>query len=291
MIYRLLGAPWAGGHTQNPGYASIDIFRKVMDLCPKISANFLRFNSGADLARNPNWEFQNELAKEMASRKLGAFIVYQDTRMSTERVQEVHDFWCDIYASCGLNPKTYIVAQDDNEPGFYGGGDRERNAPRDKEGVIPPERLADILRIARGLNTHGCLLAAPNIEAEKPESLARELAALNTLGDDLWLFDILTFSCYWGRRQTSTEGVKWRTKQIKESALWGAREWPIVVAAEANREGGGARDPGSEMTSIIANGGWLLGPGNLQGAGWFAGYDMFSPQFSMIPAKAVTPPK
>jgi len=283
MIYRLLGAPWAGGHTQNPGYASIDIFRKVMDLCPKISANFLRFNSGADLARNPNWEFQNELAKEMASRKLGAFIVYQDTRMSTERVQEVHDFWCDIYASCGLNPKTFIVAQDDNEPGFYGGGDRERNAPRDKEGVIPPDRLADILRLARGLNTHGCLLAAPNLEAEKPESLARELASLATIGDDLWLFDILTFSCYAGKSQSFKDAVNWRLKQIGW-ALSMLREWPIIVAAEANREGGKVLSPASALDEIILN-------GKIQGAGWYAGYDKFYPHFSMIPAKAVTPPK
>lgn len=284
MIYRILGAPWAGGHTQNPGFVGLDIFRKVMDLCPKLSANFLRMNSGADLGLDPNWDFQQELAKEMAARKLGAFLVFGDTRMPVDRAQRVWDHWCDIYAASGLNPKTHLVAGDDNEAGFYGSGDRERNAPRDKEGVIPPDRLADILRLARGLNTHGCLLAAPNIEAEKPESLARELAALNTLGDDLWLFDILTFSDYWGKTQTPAQGTSWRTKQIRTSALGRMRDWSIMVAAEANQEGGKVLSPIAALDQVII-------AGQLQGAGWYTGYDKFSPQFSMIPAKAVTPPK
>ena len=274
MIYRLLAAPWTGGHKQNPGFCSIDIFRKVMDLCPKVGANFLRMNSGADLGLDPNWDFQHELAKEMASRKLGGFLVFGDTRMPVDRAQRVWDHWCDVYAASGLNPKTHLIAGDDNEAGYFGGGDRERTAPRDQEGVIPQDRLADILRLAKGLNTHGCLLSAPNVEAEKPESLARELDSLLKLRDDLWRFDIFSFSCYAGKSQSFRDAVTWRLKKMG-AAMGMVRDWPIIVAAEVNREGGKVLSPAAALDEIILH-------GKIQGAGWFAGYDRYAPQFSMI---------
>lgn len=272
---RLLGAPWAGGWKQNPAYEPIERFVEVMGLCAQVTAGWLRFNSGVDVGGPANLEFQAELAREIVARKLKTFLVFGDVRASVPNCQLTFDVFHKAYADAGLDPKLYLIASAGSENGNYGGGDPLRTAPKTREGMWEPDVIENIRRLARGLNTRGCILALGSFEAEKPETLTREIASVLTLGKDLYLFGAIGLSCYIGKGQTWAQGIGWRLRPILQA--FGYLGVPTIVT-EANREGGHVASPAAALDEII-----IAGP--VQGAGWYAGYDKFYPVFSMIPVK------
>lgn len=275
MKMRLLGAPWAGGKPANPGYASLDVFERVLGLCEPLEATHLRFNLGLEVKAMPDLGFLRKLVGLCASRGVGVFGVIGDIRTPTAYAQQVVDVMASTLEEHGLDPAEFGVIQDGCEHGYYGVGDLLRNAPRDQEGIWPKDALAHIARLAHGLKLRGMLLAAPSIEAEKPVTMARELNSLAGLGPVGMKFGMVCMQTYKGRRQTWAEALGWRVPALRGSAVgkWSTR----IVITEMNQEGGGLSVEQAKAALDEVRG---LG---IDEAGWFAGYDRYNPHFSLLP--------
>jgi len=271
---RLLGAPWAGGKPANPGYASLEVFERVLGLCEQLEITHLRFNLGLEVKALPDLNFLRKLVGLCASRGVGVFGVIGDIRTPTAYAQQVADVMVSTLEEHGLDPAEGGVIQVGCEHGFFGVGDLLRNAPRDQEGIWPKDAIANIIRLANGLKTRGMLLAAPSIEAEKPETMARELLSLATMGPVGTKFDMVCMQCYRGRDQLWRDAVGWRLRALKGSALsaWADR----VVITEMNQGGGGLsmEEAKASMDEVSELG--------VDGVGWYTGADKFSP-YGLIP--------
>ena len=274
-MMRLLGAPWAGGKPANPGYASLEVFARVLDLCDPLEANFLRFNLGLEVKAMPDLAFLRKLVALCAARGAGVFGVIGDIRTPTAYAQKVADVIAATFEEHGLDPVESGVIQVGCEHGYYGVGDLLRNAPRDQEGVWPKEALAHIARLASGLKLHGMRLAAPSIEAERPETMARELNSLAGLGPVGMKFDMVCMQTYKGRTQLWADALRWRLLALRGSAVgtWSTR----IVITEMNQEGGGLSIEEAKAALDEVRG---LG---IDEAGWYAGYDRYNPHFSLLP--------
>lgn len=272
---RLIGAPWAGGKPANPGYASLEVFERVLDLCDPLGANFLRFNLGLEVKAMPDLGFLRKLVGLCAARGVGVFGVIGDIRTPTAYAQQVADVMASTLEEHGLDPVESGVIQVGCEHGFYGVGDLLRNAPRSLEGVWPKDALAHIIRLASGLNLRGMLLAAPSIEAEKPETMARELNSLAAIGPVGMKFDMVCMQTYKGRTQSWADALRWRGQALRGSAVgaWSTR----IVITEMNQEGGGLSIEQAKAAMDEVRG---LGFDEI---GWFAGYDRYNPHFSLLP--------
>ncbi|MBX7132628.1 MAG: hypothetical protein K1X67_08145 [Fimbriimonadaceae bacterium] len=275
---RLLGAPWAGGKPANPGYASLGVFQRVLDICPALEITHLRFNLGLEVKAMPDLGFLRKLVALCASRGVGVFGVIGDIRTPTAYAQQVADVIASTLEEHGLDPAESGVIQVGCEHGFYGVGDLLRNAPRDQEGIWPKDAIANIVRLASGLKLRGMLLAAPSIEAERPETMARELKSLAGLGPVGMKFDMVCMQCYKGRTQAWADALRWRQLALRGSAVgaWSTR----IVITEMNQEGGGLSIEQAKAAMDEVRG---LG---FDEVGWFSGWDKYAPHFSLLPVSA-----
>ena len=273
MKLRLIAAPWAGGKPANPGYAPLEVFERVVDLCDPLEANFLRLNLGLEVKAMPDLEFLRKLVGQSAARSVGTFGVIGDIRTPTAYAQQVVDVVASALEEHGMDPAEGGVIQVGNENGLGGACSLVKSYPKDQEGTWPNDVLAHIKRLSLGLKLHGMTLAAPSIEAERPETMIRETGSLTGLGP--MKFGMVCMQCYKGRTQTWADALRWRLTTLKNSSVarWSTR----IVITEMNQEGGGLsiEEAKAAMDEVL---------GSVDGVGWFAGADKYAPHFSLLPA-------
>ena len=268
MTYRILGAPWAGGHTQNPGYVDNTTYVKCLNLATANGCNFVRFNAGLQKGMPPRPTYQHQLFRQMAVRRIGAFIVQQDIYAAIGEVEDVIRMAWHAYDEAGLDPKAFMVYQPGNE---YGLGDvihRHPLKPGEIEGSWLEPDVERIRELSLDVNTMGVPMCSPSFGAESEAVLAREIETTKPLP---WRrYDLMGCNGYPGDVQPFHVGAGWRVEMIRKTP-WIPGGLPIVIT-ETHQKG---KTPAQGIDGCIAG-------GADGGAGWYTSYDPFDLARSML---------